>query len=1065
MKTLKTWVLEIFSILLLLPALAGAAPALLNYQGRLIDANGNPLSGTKSITFSIYAAATGGSAIWTEPQSLALDNGIFSASLGSVVNLPPSVFSSDTRYLGVTVLGDAEMSPRAQLLSVPYAIYASSAASVGISGQSVVISTFVTISGDAGEASSRLVISTGGITVFRVNGSGEVYANKYIGDGSLLTGISAAAIPDGSVSSLKLADGAIVNVDVAAGAAIDAAKIGGGAVTNTEFSYLSGVTSAIQTQLAGKLSNTTGVPASLINLSTVSAVLDSVIASTAPLSNSANWNTAFGWGNHATGGYATAANLNSVIASTAPLANSSNWDTAFGWGNHATGGYATAANLNAVILSTAPLANSANWDTAFGWGNHATGGYATAAALNASNLTSGVIPDLRLSGTYSSALTFGSASGGPITFSTNVVINASQFIVGNYAATPATNAGAGAVYYNTVDGLLYVSNGSSWSSLASGGASPWTAGAGAVTLVSAANKVGIAKTPEEKLDVAGNIKADYGIIAATATFSGNVRAGTFINASSAALTGNFGVGGVITAGSSNIQITDAAGNLDATKLTGNLPAISGSALSGIITSTSVLQAQINSIAVDTGTLTTGLAGKAGTGANAFSGAISATNLSGTNTGDDAANTNYASDYRLGNFVAGTNYLAPTGIGSGLSGIITSTSVLQAQINSIAVDTGTLTTGLAGKAGTGANAFSGAISATNLSGTNTGDDAANTNYASDYRLGNFVAGTNYLAPTGIGSGLSGIITSTEVIMASFGAVQATISTAVYTNATPYEDPVWMGSLALSKIIGVAASTDTIELARITGVAASTDTVAMSRLIGALSSTTSISAALVDLSTVTALVGAVQATISTAVYTNATPYEDPVWMGSLALSKIIGVAASTDTIELARITGVAASTDTVAMSRLIGALSSTTTVPTALVDLATVAALGANTFTGNQTINGNISASTATFSGAVILTASGLISVDGSFPLAVDRAFMKVQSSDADDMLLAGVPLIEAGTAGQVVVIEGTATKTVTFPTGGNIKLSGANVTLGANDIISLLYDGNNWVELYQSVNAD
>jgi len=40
MKMLKALVLEIFSVLLLLPALAGAAPALINYQGRLVDANG-----------------------------------------------------------------------------------------------------------------------------------------------------------------------------------------------------------------------------------------------------------------------------------------------------------------------------------------------------------------------------------------------------------------------------------------------------------------------------------------------------------------------------------------------------------------------------------------------------------------------------------------------------------------------------------------------------------------------------------------------------------------------------------------------------------------------------------------------------------------------------------------------------------------------------------------------------------------------------------------------------------------------------------------------------------------
>jgi hypothetical protein len=38
----------------------------------------------------------------------------------------------------------------------------------------------------------------------------------------------------------------------------------------------------------------------------------------------------------------------------------------------------------------------------------------------------------------------------------------------------------------------------------------------------------------------------------------------------------------------------------------------------------------------------------------------------------------------------------------------------------------------------------------ITGTNTGDNAANTNYDNDYRAANFVAGTNYLAPSAIGS---------------------------------------------------------------------------------------------------------------------------------------------------------------------------------------------------------------------------------------------------------------------------------------------------------------------------
>jgi len=42
-------------------------------------------------------------------------------------------------------------------------------------------------------------------------------------------------------------------------------------------------------------------------------------------------------------------------------------------------------------------------------------------------------------------------------------------------------------------------------------------------------------------------------------------------------------------------------------------------------------------------------------------------------------------------------------------------------------------------------FTGPISATNLSGTNTGDNAPNSNYASDYRASNFIADTDYLTP--------------------------------------------------------------------------------------------------------------------------------------------------------------------------------------------------------------------------------------------------------------------------------------------------------------------------------
>jgi hypothetical protein len=52
------------------------------------------------------------------------------------------------------------------------------------------------------------------------------------------------------VQTAEIANGAVTNVKVASG--IDAVKIGAGSVSNTEFGYLDGVTSAIQTQLNAK---------------------------------------------------------------------------------------------------------------------------------------------------------------------------------------------------------------------------------------------------------------------------------------------------------------------------------------------------------------------------------------------------------------------------------------------------------------------------------------------------------------------------------------------------------------------------------------------------------------------------------------------------------------------------------------------------------------------------------------------------------------------------------------------------------------------------------------------
>ena len=91
-----------------------------------------------------------------------------------------------------------------------------------------------------------------------------------------------------------------------------------------------------------------------------------------------NYDTAYGWGDHAQAGYLTS--LGDAAGVTTAKIN--NWDTAFGWGNHASAGYLqsyteTDPVFNASPAGTITLQNKTNWNTAYGWGNHATAGYLT----------------------------------------------------------------------------------------------------------------------------------------------------------------------------------------------------------------------------------------------------------------------------------------------------------------------------------------------------------------------------------------------------------------------------------------------------------------------------------------------------------------------------------------------------------------------------------------------------------------------------------------------------------------------------------------------------------------
>ena len=108
------------------------------------------------------------------------------------------------------------------------------------------------------------------------------------------------------------------------------------------------------------------------------------------------------------------------------------WDTAYGWGNHANGGY---------LVATAQ--DKTNWNTAYGWGDHAAAGYSTLPS-QATNVVIGDATTGDAITTASDNVVIGSNAGSAITTKTNNVFighNAGAEDIGSYNVAIGPDAG------------------------------------------------------------------------------------------------------------------------------------------------------------------------------------------------------------------------------------------------------------------------------------------------------------------------------------------------------------------------------------------------------------------------------------------------------------------------------------------------------------------------------------------------------------------------------------------------------------------------------------------------
>ena len=110
----------------------------MSYQGVLTGTSGTPVpDGTVSLTFRLYDSSENSDTLWQETQSVQVTNGVFNVILGS--NIPLNLPFDKQYWLGITISGGTELTPRVTLTASPYSLNSHSTIAETESGQGLTI--------------------------------------------------------------------------------------------------------------------------------------------------------------------------------------------------------------------------------------------------------------------------------------------------------------------------------------------------------------------------------------------------------------------------------------------------------------------------------------------------------------------------------------------------------------------------------------------------------------------------------------------------------------------------------------------------------------------------------------------------------------------------------------------------------------------------------------------------------------------------------------------------------------------------------------------------------------
>jgi hypothetical protein len=153
---------------------ASSVPRLVKFSGSLNNLAGVPSSGVVAIRFIVYAESTGGTPLWQEVQNTQLDHeGHFNVMLGAAASegIPLDLFASgESRWLGMqALLPGQEEQPRVLMVSVPYALQAENAQTLGglpasaFAKASTSSAVLTSSTSESGVVPSSVILPTGGV--------------------------------------------------------------------------------------------------------------------------------------------------------------------------------------------------------------------------------------------------------------------------------------------------------------------------------------------------------------------------------------------------------------------------------------------------------------------------------------------------------------------------------------------------------------------------------------------------------------------------------------------------------------------------------------------------------------------------------------------------------------------------------------------------------------------------------------------------------------------------------------------------------------------------------------